>query len=237
VTGACGDPVTKCASLTVNSDVSASTTPDERCVGATAHLTATASGTGVGTGSFAWSKGGTPITTGVNTVDNLDGTFTSTLTLTNVQTGDAGNYNVFVDGTCLDANKTATLTVDANPTVTIGISNACATSAKLTATAGFSTYSWTGPGILADDGTCGPTKSCILVNVTGVYNVTVTDSHSCSGSQNGQLCFTLTSPAPASSSIRSQLPDANATAGRSFKASLVSAMVRIFSRFALAVLI
>jgi hypothetical protein len=229
VTGTCGDPVQKCATLTVNSDVSASTTNDEQCAGATAHLTATASGTGVGTGSFTWKKGSTTITTGIVTVDNGNNTFTSTLTLSNVQSGNAGDYTVLIDGSCLDASKTATLTVDANPTVTMAISDACLTSAKLTATAGFDTYVWTGPGIVS-----GQSTNQITVNATGVYKVTVTDSHSCSGSIDGQLCFALTTPAPVVVSIPNQSPDSNATARQSFKASLVAALMSIASRFAMA---
>lgn len=73
----------------------------------------------------------------------------------------------------------------------------CDTISKLTATAGFDSYSWTGPTPVNDpSGTCGPNKACLLIDKTGLYTVNVTDSNSCSGSQTAQLCFALTSPAP-----------------------------------------
>src|SRR6185369_941207 len=78
----------------------------------------------------------------------------------------------------------------------IALTTECATAGTLTATpaggsGSFSSYAWTGPagGIVDGQGT-----SQIHVNKTGTYVVTVTDSNSCSGSINGQLCFTLNSP-------------------------------------------
>jgi hypothetical protein len=87
--------------------------------------------------------------------------------------------------------------VNPNPTVSIEASNACATSATLTATvsngAGPFTYVWTKDGQpFATHPNVATNTDAISVNATGVYLVTVTDAHSCSGARSGQVCFTFT---------------------------------------------
>lgn len=146
--------------------------------------------TGAGTLTYAWTIDGNPAT-------DADGDATK---LT-VNPGDfnVGTHavNVVVTGDCGTDSSSANLVIHANPTVTITLSQECDTVSKLTATAGFDSYSWSGPTPVVDaTGTCGPTKSCLLVNKTGTYTVNVTDNNSCNGSQTAQLCFTLTSPAP-----------------------------------------
>jgi hypothetical protein len=146
--------------------------------------------TGAGTLTYAWTIDG-------NTATDADGDATK---LT-VNPGDfnVGTHavNVVVTGDCGTDSSSANLVIHANPTVTITLSQECDTVSKLTATAGFDSYSWSGPTPVVDaTGTCGPTKSCLLVNKTGVYTVNVTDANSCNGSQTARLCFSLTSPAP-----------------------------------------
>jgi len=322
VGGTCGSPVLKSANLTVNANVGASAlSPQTSCAGGNASFTTTASGTGVGTGSFTWKKGTTVLSSGINTVDNGDGTFTSTLSLANVQAADADTYHVTVAGTCGSVTKDGSLTVNANtaissgpsaaaacagatsttptnfsvtasgtgtlvyawkvngiaaggnssslaydpsalapgsypvtvrvtgdcgfadasttltinskPTVTMDISNSCATSATLTATghggsgSGYS-FLWSGPGIVGSN--AGPS---ITVNATGTYNVTVTDSSTCNGSVDGQLCFNLTSPAPIAA-IQSQPSNSTAVAKANPGSSFLAKIFRIVSIFALA---
>jgi len=147
--------------------------------------------TGAGTLTYAWTIDGNPAT-------DADGDATK---LT-VNPGDfnVGTHavNVVVTGDCGTDSSSANLIIHANPTVTITLTQQCDTISKLTATAGFDSYSWSGPTPVNDPtNTCGPTKSCLLVDKTGVYTVHVTDSNSCNGSQTAQLCFSLTSPAPA----------------------------------------
>jgi hypothetical protein len=321
VSGTCGSPVTKSANLTVNANVGASAlSPQTSCAGGNASFSTTASGTGVGSGSFTWKKGTTTLSSGISTIDNGDGTFTSTLSLTNVQAGDADTYHVTVAGTCGNVTKDGSLTVNANtavssgpspavacagatsttptsfsvsatgtgalhyawkvdgaavggdastltynpsalapgsypvtvhvtsdcgfadanttltinskPTVTIALTNACATSGTLTATpAGGSGsfpsngYVWTGPGIVSGQG-----SNQITVNATGTYTVTVTDSNSCSGSVNGSLCFTLTSPVAA---IQNQPSNSSAFAKINTESSLFTQMISIVLGLAL----
>jgi hypothetical protein len=322
VGGTCGSPVTKSANLTVNASVGASALANQTsCAGGNASFTTTASGTGVGTGSFTWKKGTTVLSSGISTVDNGDGTFTSTLSLTNVQAADADTYSVTVAGTCGNVTRSAsltvnpntaisagpspavacagatsttptsfsvtatgtgtlhyawqvngvdagnssslaydpsalapgsypvtvhvtsdcgfadantTLTINSNPTVTIALTNECATSGTLTATghggssSGYSFVWSTGNGHIVGS----TTGASINVDATGTYNVTVTDSNSCSGSVNGSLCFTLTSPAPIAS-IQSQPSNSSAVARANTRSSLFARMINIVLGLAL----
>jgi len=327
VSGACGSAVTKTANLTVNANAGASTPAnDTECAGGTGHFSTTASGTGVGTGSFTWKKGTTPLSNGgnvsiVTTGPDGSGAFTSTLTLTNVQAADADTYSVFVSGTCGTVSKSGSLTVNPNtaispgpspavacagatsttpssfsvtatgtgtlhyawkvnsvaaggdssslaydpsalapgsypvtvrvtgdcgfadasttltinskPTVTIALTNACATSGTLTATpaggsgSGYGFVWSTANGHIVGSNT----GASINVDATGTYTVTVTDSNSCSGSVNGSLCFTLTSPI---AGIPSQPNSSSAIAKANPGSPFLAEMFRIVSMFALA---
>ena len=163
----------------------------EVCDTDTAPVVFQVAATGAGTLTYAWTIGGNPATD----ADGDDSKLT-------VNPGDfnVGTHavNVVVTGDCGTDSSSANLIIHANPTVTITLTQECDTVSKLTATAGFDSYSWSGPTPVNDPtNTCGPTKSCLLVNKTGVYTVNVTDSNSCNGSQTAQLCFSLTSPAPA----------------------------------------
>ena len=181
--------------------------------------------TGAGTLTYAWTVDGNPAPADADGDD-------SKLTL---NPGDfaVGTHavNVVVTGDCGTDSSSANLVINTNPTVTIALTQECDTVSKLTATAGFDTYSWSGPAHVVDaTGTCGPDKSCLLVNKTGVYTVNVTDANSCNGSQTAQLCFSLTSPAP-SQSLRAMVEvpgtDSNAVPKAAAKETFLAKLTRI----------
>lgn len=82
--------------------ITAQPAPQTVAVGGTAVFTVTATGTANFT--YAWRKGGVPVVNGVN----ISGASGPTLTITNAQNGDAGNYDVVVsNGVAPDATSTA----------------------------------------------------------------------------------------------------------------------------------
>jgi hypothetical protein len=86
--------------------------------GATVNLTVAATDNGVPPLSYQWRKNG------VNSSDggNISGSTTTNLTLRNITTNDAGNYDVVVSNpTGPSQSKTARLTVLLSPLTTIGI--------------------------------------------------------------------------------------------------------------------
>src|SRR4029453_12253167 len=102
VSGTCGNAVTNSASLTVNQNVVVATSPVSltNCPGTSANFSVNATGTGL---SYQWYKGASA----------LAGQTTSSLTLNNVSSTDAGPYSVVVSGTCGNAvTNSASLTVN-----------------------------------------------------------------------------------------------------------------------------
>src|SRR5439155_9486942 len=89
VSGACGNPLTNSASLTIDQNVSVSSAPENRvnCPGTSASFSVSATGTGL---SYQWYKGN----------GALAGQTASSLTLDNVSGSDAGIYSVAVSGVC-----------------------------------------------------------------------------------------------------------------------------------------
>ena len=171
---------------------------------------------GDGPFTYAWTVDNNPVTDtdGDNTKLTLDGS--SNPKLIDFTSGEH-TVKVSVTGACNTVESTAKLTINSNPTVQIAISQECGDT-KLTAnpsptpgTPDNYTYSWSGPGIVGATNT-----RTISVNATGVYSVTVTDPNSCTGSKDGQLCFSLTTPAPTptpTASIQVEVPAPNSTAG------------------------
>ena len=102
VTSGCGAQVTRGATLTVNTIVSATPLPNLlRYVGSIAVFSTTPSGTSPYT--FTWQKNGT----------NISGQTSSSLTLSNLTVADSGIYTVFVTGACGNTvTETGTLVVD-----------------------------------------------------------------------------------------------------------------------------
>jgi uncharacterized repeat protein (TIGR01451 family) len=172
-----GLAATICSAAPLWADAPALTTPPEgqtKCAGATATFTVVATGTAPL--SYQWY---------FNEITAVTGATADTLSLPNVQVGQAGNYTVVV--TNLEGAVTsvvAVLVVNANPTVTVNSETICAGgTATLTATtsAASPTYSWS-PG--------GATTASIQVSPTSttVYSVTVTDgTTTCSASGSGTV--------------------------------------------------
>jgi plastocyanin len=120
VTGACGT-VTQSATLTVNQNT-ATTDPSDvaTCEGQTASFSTTASGTGPFT--FVWKKGATTLVNGSlgGRVTITNTSTTSTLSISNVQAGDAGSYTIETTGACNTATQSANLSVNSSPpTITL----------------------------------------------------------------------------------------------------------------------
>jgi len=120
VGGTCGT-VTKSAALTVQANTTTTKPNDQSlCQGATASFSTTASGTGPFT--FVWKKGVVVLHTGDfgGRVTITSSSTTSSLTITNSQSGDAGSYSVETTGTCGTAAQNATLAINsAGPTITM----------------------------------------------------------------------------------------------------------------------
>ncbi|PYJ03932.1 MAG: hypothetical protein DME25_10890, partial [Verrucomicrobia bacterium] len=96
-------PQTNSATLVVNASVVVSTPPADaiKCAGDSANFSVAASGTGL---TYQWTHGGSPIA----------GATASSLSLNNVQSSDAGGYDVVVSGVCGSAQtNSASLTVNA----------------------------------------------------------------------------------------------------------------------------
>ena len=170
VTGACGDPVSQSATLTVQENTSTTDPPDQTvCQGATANFSTTASGTGPF--HYAWTVDGSP-TGGDASSIGVD--------TTSLSVGDH-NVSVTVSGECGSATQTATLTVQA-PTST---SDPADQTVCQGAPANFSTtasgtgpfhYAWTldgnpyngdSPNITIDTTTLGVGNHAVSVTVTG----------------------------------------------------------------------
>ena len=95
VSGACGSPVTNSATLTVNVPVTVTVAPVNQTtvVGSNVTFSVTATGTGL---SYQWLFGGSVIGT------------SSSLTLNNVTTSQAGVYTVIVSGAGSPVTNSAT---------------------------------------------------------------------------------------------------------------------------------
>jgi hypothetical protein len=142
-----GDNQTVTANMTI--DTNQTTDPSDQvvCEGQTATFSTTSSGPG--TITFVWKKGATVLNNGdlggrvtISTIGN-----SSTLSISNAQSGDSDTYTVEAAGECNTATQSATLTVNPN---TVASDPADQTVCQ-GATAGFSTtatganlhYAWT----------------------------------------------------------------------------------------------
>jgi len=144
------DNQTVSANITV--DTNQTTDPGDQnvCEGQTATFTTTASGPG--TITFVWKKGATVLNNGdlggrvtISSVGN-----TSTLSISNAQTGDADTYTVEATGECNTTTQTATLTVNPNTTATDPVDQTVcqgtAANFSTTATGANLHYAWTVDG-------------------------------------------------------------------------------------------
>ncbi len=162
----------ECESLA--SDIDDQPDSTAACVGAEAGFTVVASG-GTGTITYQWRKNGTPI----------GGATSSSLMISPVAPGDAGTYDVVVTNDCGSViSDPALLTVNANPTPTVGASPAadvCSGATVTLAAGSYSAYLWS-PG--------GQTTPTIDVTSAGTYGVTVTDANGCTGLDDISVSFT-----------------------------------------------
>ena len=106
VTGACGNPVTTSATLTINTVTSATAlTSLTNCPGSSATFTTVASGTGPF--AYQWYTNGVALSDGVE----FSGSTSDTLTINPATAADALTYSVVVSGACNSVTNSATLTV------------------------------------------------------------------------------------------------------------------------------
>ncbi|MBS0187456.1 MAG: immunoglobulin domain-containing protein [Planctomycetes bacterium] len=108
--GPCTPQTSKTATLTVNTPatISANPTPIARCAGGTAIFTVTAAGSPAPT--YQWKKGNTAL---ADVAGQISGSKTATVTLSNIDTTDAGNYKCTVSNACgNDTSAVAALTVN-----------------------------------------------------------------------------------------------------------------------------
>lgn len=110
VSGDCPPTQTsQAATLTVNTPPQITTQPssDTACEGQTAQFTVVATGTNI---TYQWKKNGA----------NISGATNATLSITNVQPGDAGQYTVDISGDCTPSqtSQAATLSVSNPPQIT-----------------------------------------------------------------------------------------------------------------------
>jgi len=186
------------SSATLNVSTQPSATPltnQTRC--ATESVTFSTTVGGIGPFTYAWRKG----------TNYLPGQFTSTLTLTNLRTADAGTYTVEVTGGCGTATNSATLTVLARTSATpLANQNRCvganANFSTLVSGAGPFTYVWRKDGVLLPGRT---NSNTTITNLTpsdaGVYCVEITGR--CNTLTN---CATLTvNTIPVVSGLTNQL--------------------------------
>ena len=172
---------------------------------------ATFSVTAAGTPPFAyqWRKGGT------NLLDagNLSGTFTPTLTVSNVQSGDAGAYDVLVTNNYGSVTSSvATLTVVFPPTISSqpqSRTNDVGTAAALSVTAAGAAplaYQWRKNGLNVSAQT---NATLLLTNVqvidSGDYDVVVTNNYGSITSQVATLSVYDNEPFPAFTATPTQV--------------------------------
>src|SRR5208282_904437 len=161
VSGACGS-ATNSATLTVNVPVTVTVAPVNQTtlVGSNVTFSVTATGTGL---NYQWLFGGSVIGT------------SSSLTLNNVTTSQAGIYTVIVSGAGSPVTNSATLTVNVPVTVTVApVSQTTLVGSNVTfsvtATGTGLSYQW-----LFNGSVIGTSSSLTLNNVTtgqaGVYTV------------------------------------------------------------------
>jgi predicted outer membrane repeat protein len=169
------------------------------CVGSSVNVPVSATGTGPFT--YQWFRGGQVVT----------GQTSATLTLTNLQTTDAGSYSVIVTGTCNSVTSTAfNLTVNPlaafvqQPPATANVVAGDAVRIPTRATGTVSTYQWFRDGqVVANQAT--PTLA--LFNTTpantGQYVLVVTGA--CNSVTSTAFSLSISNPTPVTSCVGTTL--------------------------------
>nr|WP_293842717.1 choice-of-anchor Q domain-containing protein [uncultured Arsenicibacter sp.] len=163
------------------------------CAGTTVVMSVSVTGSAT---AYWWYRSGTALT-------GIASATTASLTLTNVQTTDAGSYSVIISGDCpsvtstafsLSVNALPSVTVTAAPSATLSCTNPSLT---LTAQTSATAFAWSGGG---------STGQTLPVSQTGVYSVTVTGANGCSAVSNSPtIARDIASPTVSISAISNQL--------------------------------
>ncbi|MFA6286264.1 MAG: immunoglobulin domain-containing protein [Opitutaceae bacterium] len=204
-TGGTGNNARVTCIVTITGGVSAApaftTQPSSQTVSAGANVTFTAVATGTPTPTFQWYKDSVA----------LSGKTSATLSLTNVQTGDAGSYTVTATNSEAPSGVTssaATLTVNPVPSVPkIIVQPVAATTAMIGDTVTLSvqatgfpspSYQWRKKKVILP-GQTGPTLTLGNVQIAnaGTYNVLVTNSGLPKGVTSQSSVLTVRVPPPA----------------------------------------
>jgi len=186
IKGGCSGVKTAQQSVIINGAPNITTppaTPLATCTGSgTQTMSVTATGAGL---TYEWRKGGTVLVNG----GAVSGQGTSTLTLTNPTTADAGSYVVVVNGTCTPAatSNAVAVTVNTSPFITVQPVAPLATCSgsgiqtiSVTATGSGLTYQWrkggvavSNGGVISGQGTTTLTLTNPIVADAGSYDVVV----------------------------------------------------------------
>ncbi|MCW5909770.1 MAG: immunoglobulin domain-containing protein [Cyclobacteriaceae bacterium] len=181
VSGTCSPSVTSNnGALTISTGATITSHPnnDAKCVGASSTFTVTANGTGL---TYQWRKGTTNLSNG----GNISGATSATLSLTNITTADAGNYNCIVTASCGSpvTSNNGVLTVNTSPAITAQPSDdtkCVGTSATFTVTA-------TGTGLIYQ-WRKGTTNLSNGGNISGATSATLTLSNLVAGDAGNYNC-------------------------------------------------
>ena len=173
INGECGSVTSSNASLSICIIPSITTQPASltRSTGTSASFSVAASGSGL---TYQWNKNGTQIS----------GALTSSYTISNIGSGDAGNYSVVVTGECgvPVTSNAAALTVCTAPLITshpVSIAKAAGTSASfsVTATGTGISYQWQKNGAdITGAASSTYTKTNLVSGDAGNYSVVVSGS-------------------------------------------------------------
>jgi hypothetical protein len=190
VTGGCNNDTSEVAALTLGNATLVTTHPTAQVACTGNNITFTTAGTGSGTLTYQWRKGGV----------NISGATSSSYTITGVQTTDAGIYDVLIIGSCGTAtSNVATLQVNPGTVITaqpVAQSTCIGTNVIFTVAAtgsGTLTYQWRKGGVNINGAT---TSSYTINGVTvadiGTYDVIV--SGSCGPLTSASAALTISAP-------------------------------------------
>ena len=165
-----------------------------KCVADNVTFSVTATGPNL---TYQWMKGA------VNVVDGgtISGATTATLSLTNVQLSDAGNYSCVISSSCGTLTSgTAVLAVDVKPTPSIAGNNVVCQSSTIVyniiVVVGGHTYNWVVTNGTIIGSSTGTTLTVIWPDAgTGAVSVTETASAGCSTTTPDYLVAISSTPA------------------------------------------
>jgi hypothetical protein len=191
VTNSCTTATSTAVNVTVNAAPAISTQPTAQtaCVGQPATFTVAATGTGL---TYQWRKGGV----------NIAGATTASYTIPTVATGDAGNYDVVVSGTCNPSrtSNAVALTVRDLPAITshptaVTVCAGQPASFTVSATGSGLTYQWRRNGTNIP-GATSSTYSIGSASSLNAGNIDVVVSGNCSPPATSNAATLTVNPTP-----------------------------------------